>query len=261
MIKLQRHVSGLRRQDPLARTLAAYWPIWEGAGSRVADVGRGKFRGIISGPTWTTYQRGIALDFTNDIVEIDTTGLTIGSGMTICAWVFPRNINDSTWLCGGDPSAEPGENDFAIRLNGSGNAEWNLWHNGNFTTGTAADTDMPAIQDVCQMVTYSLTATRCKGYFDGVKLVDVATTDVIRPPDIAYAIGNFVGGSSGIDGLIDQLILFGEALTDSEVATLAANPYRLITPASQTLAVTVAAAGFVPYPNPLLDSMTGGMLV
>jgi hypothetical protein len=91
----------LDRSHPLARGLVGWWPLNEGGGTRVADVGSyqnpGAFGNITPSSTsgWSggPHGRAVRFDGSDDIISVPhSASLALTGDMSACAWVNVTSV-------------------------------------------------------------------------------------------------------------------------------------------------------------------------
>jgi len=200
------------------RAPVASWAFEEGTGSTAADATGKGHDGSVTGASWTTQGRyGNALEFHggSDVVLVaDTADLDLSNAMTLSAWVYPT-VQPSGWktIVAKDPntymleaSSTIGNPAAAITLNGS----------------------------PCCAIAYSYvflpvnTWTHVAATYDGETLayyVNGAQTSVISAPGqlastaLPLRIGNSSYSGEGFIGRIDDVRVYGRALTSTEIQT------------------------------------------
>jgi hypothetical protein len=219
--------------------LLAYWPMDEGTGTVVGDLSRHQVAGDMSGAAvWTAGRIGSAVQFTKSpggtIHLRSTSNFSFGGGtgsFTFSYWVSPSSQPPGTAprlfqlaFCGTMSSY------IYTRLQSDYSADLA----GYDTTGTYAVTDSgPGVAQIDQWthVVHVIDRTTDVGltYINGAQSGTSgdlsgwsAIIDCSQAMDVAN-IGGWAGlPSSYYDGRIDDVRIYGRALTAQEVATLAA---------------------------------------
>ena len=201
-------------------------PFNNGAGTTATDVSGNSNHGTLqNGPVWVNGRSngGLSFDGSNDAVVINSSpslnGIT--SSVTVAAWVF-RNANQSSWRSilsrqAGSETAEHyylGFNDNAFKWGVNTTAGYS-----NFTIGGPA-----AVGQWLHLVgTYDGTTVRL--YVNGVEHFSAPHSGTFAADTTRVVVGsshNDAAGtpSEGFNGVIDEMRLYGRALTAQEVNDL-----------------------------------------
>ena len=220
--------------------LEGYWKFDEGSGSMVSDSSGNGRVGTILGATWHTTGwdgngRSLNFDGTNDLVELGAFDV-VGPGITLAAWIRPDdftrhgsriiskaneyNIEDHWWMLG--PYPLPGGKRLRFRLK---------------TTDGLPTTDLIASSGTVaagkwQHAAATWDGTMMRVYLDGVQTGSVAKGGAAVAVDatVTVAVGSqpsdaFDTDPSHVlerffDGLIDEVQVYNEALSSTEVVDL-----------------------------------------
>ncbi len=248
--------------------LAGYWPLEEGSGSSVRDIGGGGKTALLTGsPTWTTGRFGKALQFTGSPQVASTSLSWPSNGGSMSVWVYPTSYSD--WI---SPAGWKllGTNNGFILLDegGSGSpGKWRAVFNPNNTSGPG-EVDAIALQNITQntwqhlVMTWSLSGSTytVKLYLNGVLQSSVTWTGTPG----ANGVGHFHFGNSGdfadnyFLGKVDDVRVYNYALSYSQVKAL----YTVGTPAtnvahSNTTTLSSGLVGFWPLDGGTLNWSTG----
>jgi len=208
--------------------LVASYGFDAGSGTTVADDSGTGNNGTISGATWTPNgKNGGALDFdgTNDSVSIPgtTSTLAMTTGMTLSAWVKPRDIaglnqqiigrdslslGGSAWSLNADSASQkPGFTVFAQNPS-----------TGTTTSGTASGTAALTNGDWAHLTgvwTGSIMSLYVNGTLVGFGSV---SGNVVNTGEAIKIGGTSVGGvAKYFDGLIDDVRIYNRALSSAEI--------------------------------------------
>ena len=224
--------------------LRGYWALDEGMGCTTADAANantGTLAGSASacpgaGPVWVTGQSVGALDFDGDshVLVADDEALDTPDGLTLSAWIKPASFGEQSY--GRVVSKQqytgsygPG---FSLYLGdkptGSPASSESLCANINTTwSGCAADEVITL--DVWQHVAVVLEPDvdagalphRITFYVDGVSVGSELIDALPGVNETALTIGDREGFQRGFDGLIDEVRVYGRALSEDEVDLLA----------------------------------------
>jgi len=239
---------GIRRQDPLAKGLVGYWPMWEGAGSRVMDLAGGN-QGTTSNVTWemgphgpiTTYNGSTSYIAGGSCIALEAGSICMRLRSTDTSW----NPQYGFMLQGADATV------FGVTIPDAAAQKFR----GQFQfVSVVATAGYVAGQWYDVAVTYDGSALKL--YIDG--LWNNQTVDTKRTmPVSTMTIGNWAAYSTALQGSIEYVSLYDRALSPAEVKSLYQDPYRLITP-RKMFPVSVAAPAGVAVPALLEGGMFAG---
>lgn len=261
LIHLQAVSSWLRNDlDPMP---VAWWKFDEGYGPVVYDA-IGHNDGSVSGATWTTGIVGNALYFDgkDDSVWIaDNDAIRLGAGdFTISAWIRPRSL-------------EREEYTILAKVEGLNNKEYMLQlderqprldieaNSNNGRAVGAVNCKTGQWQHI--VVTFNSTRLLATFYYNGTRQLSPALGPAISAMPNQLNNDLFIGlrGGSydgyGFDGAIDEVMLFNQVLTDSQVQTLyqkCLGP-RFANPMAGDYHLLSQYGRFMPVSDP---NMTGG---
>jgi hypothetical protein len=225
-------VSGPRAVDPGQRGLVAYYPFE----NNTNDASGNGLHGTVSGaPTYTDGRpgsgRAMSFEFDNaqDCVVAPPLDV-IGSGITLAAWIQPESFaqadgriidkgtdvaaaNDAWWMLSTVASGGQTRLRFRLKTNESENTATQIATSGDIALGEWCHAT--AVWNGTSMILYK----------DGVEVGRVAKggTAVATNPEARVYIGNQLGGVQRRpwDGLIDEVRIYGRALSEFEVRYLA----------------------------------------
>ncbi len=236
--------SQLDRTHPLGRGLGARWPFWEGAGSRTADIARNTMDSLVGMP-WTGSPGGFAVDGNEN-------GDYINLAKTID---IPANADFSFYFRGYLDA-------YAVPVSGYGgfwrstitsdgptfcvvdNPQGRPWMrvNGVDVMLPGLDITLP-LGRVFSCVYVWSSGVRASWYLDGALRYSVASATTTAAASI-FKLGQAWDGAATIDGRWIDAGFWLRALTPTEVAQLAAEPYCMIrAPASRRWWVSTAVGG------------------
>jgi hypothetical protein len=207
---------------PLPAGLVGAWSFNAGSGSTAADAsGRGN-TGTLIGPTWTTAGRfggALTFDGVNDRVDVrDTPSLDLTQAVTIEAWVQPST--NSGWRSLVVKERAGGRAYSLYASDGSGRPASYLRLKSEI--GLTAPTALP-------LNTWSHVATTYDGathrlYINGVQVASVARNGKLGTSARSLGIGGNSVFSEWFSGTIDEVRVYGRALTAAEIATDRSTP-------------------------------------
>lgn len=218
----------------IADGLLAHWRLDDGAGTTAADASGAGLAGNLTSPlpTWQSQGRiGGALRFTGQtgqsVTVANQAALNPVTAISISSWV-----NSSGWT-GNQRVLQKGNTDNQYRLMAEfGNFAWDIANVGRLEAAHP-----PANQWVHIAAIYD--GERMVLYYDGVEVAARAASGAIPVTTSPLHLGTKTAASGALnhlDGMLDQVRLYGRALSTEEVAALAAEGSSL------TIAATDAVA-------------------
>ncbi|HYY41365.1 MAG TPA: LamG-like jellyroll fold domain-containing protein, partial [Pyrinomonadaceae bacterium] len=202
--------------------LVGNWRFDEGMGLSTADTSGGAHNGTLQNAAWAVGKTGpgaINFNGTNSYVDMGApASLNMTTGMTLGAWIYPTGSgSDSYW--GGIIINKEGE--YEITRAADGTIRWALansnpgwtWINTGYVAPLNQWTHITVVYDQGAVSTYA----------NGALVHSYAGAGAIG--DVDGSQNNFrVGGRQAVpqyfQGRIDEVRVYGRALTPSEVATL-----------------------------------------
>ncbi len=214
----------MREQDEMGDILG-YWPLDEGVGCLTYDIS-GNHEGSLepscptNSPLWVQGKVNTALLFDggDDMVVVENSpALNPTNELTITAWV--------RW----DSPPENG-NEWATIINKNGDSQYRIQHNRineyfEFAIRTSSgnrwiiSTTSPQ-EDVWYHVAGTYDGEDLKIYVNGVMENSTNWSGSINTSNAPLVFGNRIWGDRGFDGIIDEIGLWGRALTDAEIEEL-----------------------------------------
>jgi uncharacterized protein YjdB len=203
-----------------------FWKLDETSGTVASDSSGNHLNGtLINGPVWTAGKVGNSLDFdgVNDEVDLGTPAeLQFTGAMSLAAWVYVDSYS--------------GEGRIISKENGSNSRSWTLYTNsagkGVFQIATGASSSITVLTagtlPVGQWVHLAGVfepGAALRIYVDGT----LSNSNLSSIPSTQYNnsqhvfIGRRPDFSNAFNGKIDEVYVFGNALTGTEIATLAGN--------------------------------------
>jgi chitodextrinase len=204
---------------PPTTGLVAAYRFGEGVGTATADAsGNGNGGTLVNGPTWTTagkYGGAINFDGSNDSVRVaDSASLDLGRTGTVEAWVKLDTLNRwQSVLAKGSANSDASHN-YALELSSSNRWLCILGNGSSYVTVQSAST---ATSNRYYHVACTWDGTTARLYVDGA--LSVSSSQLVTPVGNAapLSIGQFGGDADRLDGVIDEVRLYGRALNPTEV--------------------------------------------
>lgn len=251
------HSRGADSEAPdLWDDLVGLWPIAAGGGATAFDLsGYGRHGTLTNGPMWVATEKGWALDF---VAASDQ-------------FVVTPALDTSNWLSCSIISLvqfDAGESFPVITdLRYSGNDGIRTFTQVGTLSLDADDGTFVTTQFTFNDTFWHTAASVVDGdnariYLDGIlKDEEAGNTFDFAGADGVFTIGarNAGGGGGGLffDGRIALTMVSSPALAPSKIQQLAADPNAMLRLRAKVF--PTAVAGFISYPYPLLNSMSGGM--
>ena len=206
--------------------LIARWTMEEGQGNTLEDYSPNSHQGMIQGNTWSSETPdqsaySIAFDGIDDRVALGNLDIT-GNEMSLCLWykaddwgvsdarfiskAYGQQDQEHLWML----SALQG-NKLRFRLKTNGSTTTLIAPVGTLNSGTW--THVAAVYD----------GTFMRLYQDGIQVASTAKTGTIgSDPTVMAALGNqpegVGGGQRPFDGLLDEVRIYGKALSEEEIS-------------------------------------------
>lgn len=201
-----------------ASGLAAALPLNESSGTSALDLsGNGHFGALLNGPTWVTGKSGNGLSFdgVDDALTLTSPGtLNFGSSFTLMMWVKRNALGGtgqrhlfskcdvSSWVGGCK------ELYFA-----ADQLRFGTFGVGDITSATIADQNWHHVALV-----FTRTTNAVQIYVDGTLRTSVTANLEADGANHVVTIGNMQGRNS-FSGVIDEIRVYGQALSAAQVAT------------------------------------------
>ena len=196
--------------------LGGHWKLDEVSGSTAGDSSGNANNGALqNGPTWTAGVVSGALNFdgVDDYVSIPNhPSLSPTTSITLSAWVNPRApASGAIQMILGKYSGASG-GPYFLRIQGDGVARFGVA--GTNLTGNRV------LTAAWNLVTATWDGAQMRLYINGVLDVSVAKTGAMTDNGLNVAIGQLVGSGGAFNGFLDDVRLYGLALSAQEVLDL-----------------------------------------
>ncbi len=210
--------------------LVGYWALDETSGTTAFDSSGNNVDGAhVNGPTIGEASADLSLgtayrfNGANQEVDLGATYNSLNSNLTVSAWINPDDTNGIQRVFSSSTGAG-----WGVGLDGA---------NLRFTTFTILDYNLNLGANPIQANEWTHLAVTFNSSFDaeffvnGVSRGSIAGSSAANPGTNVYRIGSRNG--ENYDGLIDEVRLYNEVLSDAEIAALATIPE----PATSSLAL------------------------
>jgi len=208
------------------KTAAGIWLFDEDDGDIAEDISGNKNHGTIQGAKWAKGKTKSALSFnglSDRVVVPDSNSLDLQEAWTITAWIFPNKTEANYGHILGKRNDGLNEANYAFRINNVGTAweayfkragAWQgVWGQGSVKKGEWSY--MTATYDGKGIMTL---------YENGVQ---IGTGNIGAPPPAGQAEVHIAGWQNNtselLDGLLDEVVLFGAALQVEDIMELMDN--------------------------------------
>ena len=201
-------------------TVAGIWLLDEGKGDTAKDTSGNGNDGTLQDPEWVKGQFGTALSFdgaTDRVVIPDADSLDLPKAWTITAWVFVNKSEKGYGHIMGKRSGA-GTN-YAFRTSNVGTG-WESYFNRGGWQGAWGKGVVKKDVWLYMTATYDGSST-IKIYENG---VEIGSAGVGAPPAMDTSevhLGGWQANTSElIDGILDEIVLFGVAITEDDMENL-----------------------------------------
>jgi hypothetical protein len=202
---------------PVPPGLVGGWSFSEGTGATTADASGNGNTGAILGATWSTQGRyGNALSFngTSSLVRVaSSASLNLTTGLTLSAWIRPT-ANLGGWRTIVQREAEAY---FLTASNGTAGRPAGGGTFGSSTPYASSTTATPVNAWSHVAVTYDGATIRL--YINGTQVATRAAGGAIQTVSNPLSIGGNQPYGEYFQGLIDEVRVYGRALTQAEIQT------------------------------------------
>ena len=173
--------------------------------------------GITSNSVQTYNNTFLSFDGVDGYVDTDVNTIKLNSTLpfSYSAWVNVKNVSLQGIMGRWKPVT--GERDFGSRVNSNG-----LLRTSFFNTSGAdksSDTNYTVLKDNWFFLTVVNNGTEVLTYVDG-NLVGNITSDINSNSTDSFQIGRFVGGSNYFNGNIDEVRIYNQTLSESEITEI-----------------------------------------
>lgn len=224
----------LDRAHPLARGLVGWWPMNEGGGSGVGDIGPYSRHGLMTNVTqgmssgWTGGPHGRAVAFDNSDDYIDTRStipVSLTGDLSFSVWL---NVPDRSnyYMIVTKNQSSTSSNPFQMHLRQTTGYVWIGRGTAGVNTEANNSTAFPLNTWAHLCVTHNRVSSDFKFYYNGAinatVNVSIATiTDAGTP----VMIGRRVSDNFYFKGGMTNLRIYNRVLSDADAMTLYADPY------------------------------------
>ncbi len=192
--------------------LLGYWDFDEGSGTVLSDLsGNGNTGTLMNGPVWTLGGE-LSFDGIDDYVDLGSRDLGLSNDLSVAMWVYVASDTGSRQ---------------AILQKGTYITPFRIrYDRGAFRVGVRSDgvTYLNSNADVVIGEWVHLVVTYTDGalsiYVDGELDATAVATGSLGGDDDAFTLGSTPTGADWFSGSIDDLLVFGRAVSAEEVASL-----------------------------------------
>jgi len=208
------------RDQPAGGSAAGHWALDEGAGTLVRDgSGQGHDGSFAGAPAWVSGVYGGALDFGGSgarVVVPDAAGLDAGGALSVAAWIRPR-VKDTQYLV--KKARHHSIDGFELSLSSDGRPFVRFNHG---SAGDAfklvASTPYPRNGTTWMHLAATFDGQEIRIYANGLPAGSLAAPGLaIGANALALAIGAEDDGAGAFRGSIDDVRLYGFALSPDEI--------------------------------------------
>ena len=203
----------------LTSGLLGYWPLNEGSGTVAHDQSGNHYDATLSNTTWGPGLITYALDYNGTNSWVTTPNIPFGSAFSVSAWVNPAVTTQTAWAGIAQASSGTG---LYLGVDSTG-TKYKLIVDGSGETGTCGAAFGCAqggtVTSGWHQVAGTYDGASTLLYVDGV-LVASDTSPAPPPGSFSLAIGGSWTFSTHWNGAMDEVRLYGRALTASEVSSL-----------------------------------------
>ena len=223
---------------PQPGTLAAAYSFDEGAGQVVADASGNDNEGVLTGATWSDgrFGKAVSFDGIDDWVTVaDAASLDLTTAMTLEAWVKPTDVTRTTTWQTVLMKEMPGEISYSLYGSsvptGQPRGQVNL---GTTTGDVSGPSALPVNTWTHVAATYD--GSNMRLYVNGNQAAWTPSSGPLDTSNGPLRIGgNSVWPTEDFAGLVDEVRVYGRALSAAEVATdmntsIAAHPAAAASP-------------------------------
>jgi chitodextrinase len=204
---------------PPSGGLVAAYRFGEGVGTATADGStNGNGGTLVNGPSWITagkYGNAINFDGVNDYVRVaDSASLDLGRTGTVEAWVKLDTLNRWHGVVAKGSSNTNSSHNYALELSNSN--RW-LCILGNGASAVLVQSPSGPVANRYYHVACAWDGSTARLYVDG--MLSGSSTQLVTPAGNAaqVSIGQFGGDTDRLDGVIDEVRIYGRALSQAEV--------------------------------------------
>lgn len=231
--------SGVSRAEIDPGTIVGLWLFDEGNGDVVEDTSGNGNDGEVIGPAWAAGKFGGALDFdgTDIYAEVpDDPSLSPMDEITIAVLVYLRAVN-ATNVYNGILDKTAGATDRSYNI-GLRNSVWEFGLANDANTKAALNAGDAKTEEWVHLAgVYD--GSEMKLYENGVLMGSIAQNGSVNESNTVLWFGGWPGGAGrGLDGMIDEAVIFSVALSEDNIGTLASQSIEMVLAVDHTSKLT-----------------------
>lgn len=202
-----------------------WWKLDDGSGNTAVDSsGSGNNGTLVNNPTWGGGMVGGGMNFSgaNQRISIpDSNSLDLSGQITISAWIKPGE-QDTQYLVKKARNGTVNGYELSLSSNGKVFVRFNEASSGN-TYRLDSSTSYPTDGNTWMHVAATYDGTTIKLYINGVLDASVNKTLTIATNSIPLSLGSDDDYSAPMKGSLDDVRIYGRALTATEIQSLTSN--------------------------------------
>jgi alpha-mannosidase len=204
---------------PIGSTLVLSYKFQEGTGTTTADgSGNGNTGMLATGSTWTPagkYGNAVAFDGSSGYIAVpDSSSLDAGNTGTIEAWVKVNSLNRWQSVIAKGNANNNAVHNYALEIS---NANRFVCILGNGSAATMLTSTVAVTQGQFTHVTCVWNGSNLELYINGVLNASMAQNLIPSANASPLYIGQFGGSTDRLNGVIDEVRIYNQALSPSQV--------------------------------------------